>query len=107
MSAAQVANIVLTDLRHPIESAAETGQIGAVPAPPRVLAMSALAGADLQSADPHLAPAPEYATLWLVMAEGRFIFHPGSPPIMGSRGYYLIDDSTGRIVGWGIYPRNQ
>lgn len=113
MSAAQVANIALTHLARPIQSVAidpQTGQIGAVPAPPRILAISAVAGADLDSADPHLSAHPEYGTLWLVVAEGRFIGldRPyGAPPIVGSRGYYLIDDSTGRIIGWGIYPRNQ
>ena len=111
MSADQVANIVLKHLRQPIQSVAvnpQTGQISAVPAPPRILAMSAVAGADLQSADPYLGPHPEYGTLWLVVAEGRFKgHHPLSPPIVGSRGYYLIEDSTGRTVGYGIYPRDQ
>lgn len=62
MNAVQVANIALTRLKRPIQSVAvdpQTGQIGAVPALPRILAISAVAGKDLPSADPYLGPHPE------------------------------------------------
>jgi hypothetical protein len=44
------------------------------------------------------------APFWIVRAEGTFVTQRGRSitPLVGSSGYFVIDDASGDIVAWGM-----
>lgn len=72
--------------------------------------MVVLPMADVSSIEPNAgAPAPDApgarSSVWYVRASGTFLGEhtpPGVKPIVGTTGYFIIDDSTGSMVGMGM-----
>jgi hypothetical protein len=42
--------------------------------------------------------------LWVVRLKGRFVAggRPGDPELVGSEGYYIVDDASGVAIGRGF-----
>jgi len=77
-------------------------------APPAIISLTAILGADIASVEPN-APRPvggdAAKTFWIVRATGIFVGQrvpPGQSPIIGATGYLIIDDATGEFIGMGM-----
>jgi hypothetical protein len=76
---------------------------------PKVLKMTVLRMSDVASVESGAgapsADSPDAGTVvWAVRAEGTFVglrVPPGAKPIVGSTGYFILDDATGEILGMG------
>lgn len=100
LSAAQVADIVEARLMT----------MGGSTSAPKVLRMtvvplSAVASVELGAGSTSAGSPEADAVVWVVRAEGTFIgtrVPPGAKPIVGSTGYFILDDATGDVIGMGI-----
>jgi hypothetical protein len=63
---------------------------------------------DIGSLEPRAAGAQPKgdpnAAFWIVRAEGTFVTQRGRSitPLVGTSGYFIIDDTSGEIVAWGM-----
>jgi hypothetical protein len=100
---AQVESLVLQRLGQ-IAKTTDTGTASTI------RGMVALKASDLGSVEPDAGAAPAGSSagdsvLWVVRATGTFVgdrVPPGAKPIVESTGYFVVDDSTGEIVGMGM-----
>lgn len=103
MTPEEVATVVLNNLARPISGLQPDGENGARihPRLPKVLSIACTTGDTISE---HL---PTYGKmrrgiLWVVRAEGRFSkSKPGGGSSVRDYGHMVIEDSTGRIIGYG------
>lgn len=105
MTSEQVAAKVISRLNKPIEDlriADTSGRVAAYPTPPAIESMDCVQGSDIARVIPtRFGPRPE-PVVWVVQAQGEFAkTNPAGANIRKTRGYVLIDDATGQIVGMG------
>jgi len=74
-----------------------------------IVQLTAVRGADLSlveaRAPVEVEPALAAQTVWFVRAQGPFIAtrtRPGQAPPAAETGYFIISDTTGEIIGYGL-----